>query len=226
MSATNRGGERAALDFYETPREAIDVFIQKALLALYRGPEKLTIVDAGCGTGAITERLQYFFPHATVYGCDIEFRPEFFDRCPNALFLGGNFLDELFPKPTFAPIDLICMNPPYSLAQAFVEHALTLTDGPVAALLRVGFLEGTGRAEWLKRNTPDVYVLSDRPSFCRSVACSKKCGWKQYVALDADYLRVCPSCGAPTKNSTSDSAAYAWMVWRREGSREGKLRIL
>lgn len=44
-------------------------------------------------------------------------------------------------------LEAVVTNPPYKdgLARAFVEHALSLCDGPVAMLLRLGFLSSQGR---------------------------------------------------------------------------------
>lgn len=55
-------------------------------------------------------------------------------------------------------------NPPYSLAQRFVEHALDLADN-VAMLLRLNFLASLTRAAFMRECPPDVYVLPNRPSF-------------------------------------------------------------
>jgi hypothetical protein len=57
----------------------------------------------------------------------------------------------------------IVTNPPFGLAREFVDKALELTAGKVAMFLRLAFLEGQGRGEWLP-TTPlaRVYIMSRR----------------------------------------------------------------
>lgn len=69
-----------------------------------------------------------------------------------------DFLMEWVPR---APN--IATNPPFKMAQAFVDHALKLTTGKVAMFLRLAFLEGVERGEWFP-GTPlaRVWVMSRR----------------------------------------------------------------
>lgn len=158
VSATGRGAERSPLDFYETPAWCVDELLAVGGFSDFGDG---VILDAGCGTGAISARLPKRFPHHTIAGCDIEFRPEFFDRCPDALFFSGDFLKMVdFPK-----IAAVIMNPPFVIAQQFIEHALTLTQGPVCALLRLNFAAGQARAAWLRALAPSIYITPRRPSF-------------------------------------------------------------
>lgn len=227
MSATGRGAERSALDFYETPAWCVDELLSVGGFSDFGDG---VILDAGCGTGAISSRLPKRFPRHTIAGCDIEFRPEFFDRCPDALFFSGDFLKMVLGSgfPSDLKIAAVIMNPPYAIAQEFIEHALTLTQGPVCALLRLNFLEGEARSKWLRDHVPDVLVLANRPSFMRSVSCvlKEECGYQAGFALTAPWPRVCPMCGSATKSTTSDATAYAWMVWRRDERTVGEVRIL
>jgi len=60
-------------------------------------------------------------------------------------------------------VDHIVTNPPYRLAQAFVEHALTCVRGKVAMLCKLAFLEGKSRYDLFKENPiQTVYVFSKR----------------------------------------------------------------
>jgi hypothetical protein len=59
----------------------------------------------------------------------------------------------------------IVTNPPYNLAEAFIEHALESTTGKVAMLLRLAFLEGQQRHEkWMQWPLKTVWVFSKRIS--------------------------------------------------------------
>lgn len=60
-------------------------------------------------------------------------------------------------------VDHIVTNPPYSLAQQFVEHALDCSSGKVAMLCKLAFLEGKARYSLFKEHPiKTVYVFSKR----------------------------------------------------------------
>ncbi len=60
-------------------------------------------------------------------------------------------------------VNHIITNPPYRLAQQFVEHALECVDGKVAMLCKLAFLEGKARYRLFKENpVRTVYVFSKR----------------------------------------------------------------
>lgn len=65
---------------------------------------------------------------------------------------------------TVPRFDLALGNPPYSIALEFVQSCL-LVARHVCLLLRVGFLESTERNAWIRANTPDLYILPNRPAF-------------------------------------------------------------
>ena len=46
----------------------------------------------------------------------------------------------------------------------FLTHAMLFADR-VVMLLRLNFLAGGGRADFMRAQEPDVYVLPNRPSF-------------------------------------------------------------
>jgi hypothetical protein len=71
---------------------------------------------------------------------------------------------------------LIVMNPPYATAEAWVRAAVR-PGRVVAVLLRLGFLASTSRkALFLDVGTPDVHVLTRRPSFTGGTDCTDY-GW-------------------------------------------------
>ena len=62
-------------------------------------------------------------------------------------------------------VDLIFTNPPFKIAQEFIDHAFSLAP-TVVMLLRINFLGSIKRQAWWKDNPPTaMYVLSKRPSF-------------------------------------------------------------
>jgi hypothetical protein len=60
--------------------------------------------------------------------------------------------------------DVAITNPPFSLAQAFIEASLDVAERAVM-LLRLNYLASQKRSEFMRRHAPDVYVLPKRPSF-------------------------------------------------------------
>lgn len=128
--------ERRAYDVYETPEECVD-----ALFRLVPVDISKKYLEPCRASGRIYNRL----PIGSAWG---EIRE------------GVDYLQTTYPK-----VDFVITNPPYSLAQEFVDKALT--EAPVVImLLRLGFLESNKRKEWLNENKPtSLIVLSKRPSF-------------------------------------------------------------
>lgn len=85
----------------------------------------------------------------------------------------------------------IIFNPPYKLADEFIEHALDIIEPNVklAAFLRLQFLEGQKRFEQIfKKNPPKtVYVYSKR----------------QICSTEDEF------------DSGSSAVAYVWIVWKK-----------
>ena len=139
MSATNRGALRRERDFYPTPESAFKPLLEKVL------PVNVRFYEPARGDGRLVEWLRVSGRDA--YGSD--------------LAQGFDFLKR---KKSFQR-DFIITNPPFSLAQEFVTHALTLSDD-VMMLLPLGFLGSQKRRDWFVVNEPAaLFVLSQRPSF-------------------------------------------------------------
>lgn len=162
MSATNRGAVRSAKDFYPTPS-----WLTEAVVLVLQRYEPRRILEPAAGEGAIVRVLQAAFPNAVIDAGDIT--------------TGRDFLAT--PPPYKATYDLIITNPPYSLAQEFIERALELRASPrsvVAMLLRINYLGSQKRATWLRANFPAIYVTPRRPDFT---------------------------------GGGGDATEYAWMIW-------------
>jgi predicted RNA methylase len=177
VSSTNRGAERDPLDFYRTPAEAV-----RAILPYLGRPR--TIVDLGCGDGAIGEVLvQQLGDTTTVIGVEID--PS---RAASAEACGPydrvDVRDVLLWKPAAIDrtFDLAILNPPFRHAEAFVECALSLVrhGGTVAALVRLGWLAGQKRAAFHRAHPCDVHVFSRRPSFTGGGTDSSEYAWLVY----------------------------------------------
>jgi hypothetical protein len=178
MSTGNRVHAIAdrADDLYETPAVAV-----RALLAVENIPA--AVWEPACGPGAIVRELRAMnrLVHATDlvdYGCE-------------GAHSGRDFLME-----RDAPAACIVTNPPFKLAEEFVEHAIWLVP-EVHMLLRVAFLEGL---RWRKKGFQDhlarVHVFAPR------LPMMHRAGWDGPV------------------NSNS-GVAFAWFCFRRDWKQQG-----
>lgn len=153
MSATGRGAERQADDFYSTPEWATRAIV-RAL------PEAFTrlALDPCAGDGAILRVLSPAVVQA--WGVELDSTRAAAAGCTCADFL------TLPTSPALGRQGLtICTNPPYSLALEFVRRSLEWRPEYVVMLLRLNWLASKRRADFLRGNMPDVYVLPKRPSF-------------------------------------------------------------
>lgn len=168
---SRRSEAAAAGDFYETPEWATKAIISELLKTGLIIP----VLDPCAGTGAILRVLRRYYPPALVGG--LELNVELAKDDP--WIVVANALAVHWPG-----YQTVIMNPPYSMALAFVNYALAELrprNGTVAALLRLGMLSSQRRADFWRRNPADVYVLPRRPSF--------------------------------TADGRTDASDYAWFVW-------------
>lgn len=104
--------------------------------------------------------------------------------------------DFLFPF-NIEPVDWTITNPPFTLADRFVERALDTSRVGCAVIVRVAFIEGIGRYDKLFSKTPPSMVFQ----FVERVAMVKG-------KVDPD---------------ASSATAYAWLVWLH-GEHDTRLR--
>jgi len=163
MSATGRSDVRRADDFYATP-----AFCTRAILP--RLSPFSTALDPCAGEGAILKVLDDSVLKkrwSKYWGIELDHKRAMQCRqvangcthadaltCPNHWWLDVN-----------EPFDLIITNPPFSLAQEFIEKALASGAKEIAFLLRLNFLGSQKRAAFWKKHPCEIYVLPKRPSF-------------------------------------------------------------
>jgi hypothetical protein len=184
MSSTNRGGKRNEADFYETPAWCVEWLLKAwqplpALKEPWRPPR---IIEPCAGRGAIIGAC-----NAAGLRAEWTANEDDYDRAQGILQSGLTAADRCFtsdfltwprhgsglPSDRF---DYIITNPPFSLAQEFVEKAMGVADVTVM-LLRLNFLGSQKRAKFLRSNMPDVYILSKRPSFTGKGTDSTEYAW-------------------------------------------------
>lgn len=165
MSSTNRGLTRIAADFYPTPPSAFAPLIPFL-------DAKRSHWEPACGDGRLVMAMRDARIDAS--GADLEQ-----DHFAQGL---KNFLSDYIQR------DVILTNPPFSLAQEFVEHGLKHSR-ELWLLLRLNFLGAQKRRAWWSdgREPNALFILSERPRFSKN-----KLG-----------------------KLGNDSTEYAWFYWGR-----------
>lgn len=204
MSSTNRGGNRANLDFYATPAEAVDPVLD---VLLARG-DITAAAEPAAGDGAIVERLLA----RGIYVIATEIDSGRAARCYERTGVLPIARDALTEPPPLPRPSLAITNPPFVLADAFARRCLEIAD-TTALLLRLNWAAGVKRAAWHRAHPAEAMVLSRRPKFAASLQC-RGCDWRALVAVE-DETRVCPVCGSKVRRTVGDSCEYAWFVWGR-----------
>jgi len=160
MSATNRGSKRIESDFYATPESVIHKFLNNYNYNM----NGLTILEPSAGSGNFCKVIKEQYPLSNIYAIETrQEEKENLQQYCKAVHIGnfleyGNILD----------LDVIIGNPPYSLAQEFLEKCFSIAEEQtkIIMLLRTAFLESKKRhAFWKKHPVNHLVVLSERPSF-------------------------------------------------------------
>jgi len=167
MSAANRTlGKRHASDFYETPYPLTEAALNyvRSGFGIY-APE--LILDPGAGLGVWGKAARgIWLSSPTIVGIEPERDTQpYYDMWyrDDYLSLAQQWRGNVKTRP-----DLIVGNPPYRLAQQFIEasRAIVAQHGLIVFLLRLNFLAGRLRREFWKRHQPGyVVVCIERPSF-------------------------------------------------------------
>lgn len=142
MSATGRAlTKRHVYDAYSTPTWCTEAICRQLVW-----PQESGVLEPCAGDGAIVRVLEKYAEY--IVECEIQRGIDFFEFDPD------------YPR-----FDFIITNPPFSLAQEFVEKSLTLANC-VVMLLRLNFLASSKRKAFWERNEPTaIHVLTKRPSF-------------------------------------------------------------
>ena len=161
--------DRAEGDFYPTPDYAIQALLDRER---FTG----TIWEPACGTGEMSEVLKR--NGYTVLSTDL------YDR-------GYGEAGRDFTWETSLPhsVNAIVTNPPFKIAEQFVERALTLKPDKIALFLRLSFIEGKSRHQRIFRTHAPTRIWAF-PS----------------------RVTLYPS-GEKGRRDNSGFMAFAWFVW-------------
>ncbi|WP_291626124.1 NAD(P)-dependent oxidoreductase [Clostridium sp.] len=189
LAGTSTTRERAENDYYATSYGSI-----KALLdnVEFTG----NFLEPCVGGGHIVEVIKQYYPNEDIFYMDIV------DRGYEDTLV-DNFLEHDFKGQKF---DNIITNPPYSLAQEFLERSMEIINenGKVAMFLKIQFLEGVKRREMFKKYPPKyIYVFTKRQNT-----------WRNGSAVDEK--------GKPW----ATTMCFAWFIWEEGFNGEPIVRWL
>lgn len=92
-------------------------------------------------------------------------------------------------KNDLPPIDWMITNPPFGLAQQFIEKGLEVSNKGVAVLVRSAFLEGVKRFEELYTKTPPTIV--------------------------AQFVERVPMVKGKMSKSSTTATSYCWLIFSK-----------
>lgn len=186
MGSTRTGGDivrrTSKTDNYSTPAEAVAALRERESFAA-------TIFEPAAGEGSIARSL----PGHEVTTADIR-------ELPGVDYPGVDLFSERAAFITcFTKFDIIT-NPPYSIALPFAKRCLELAERKVALLLRIQFLEGIRRREWLESSPlKAIYVFSNR-------------------------IVMWPEGTEERIKTNNGTQCFAWFVWDKEYTGEPVVR--
>ena len=189
LAGTSTTRERAKNDYYATPYQATEMLLDEVK---FSG----NFLEPCVGGGHIVDVIKRYYPDECVYGVDIVDR-----GYPNTLvadFLKHDFLGQKF--------DNVVTNPPFSLAQEFLEKCMEVVNdgGKIAMFLKIQFLEGAKRREMFKKYPPKyIYVFVKRQA-----------PWNNGSPVDEKG------------KSWSSTMCFAWFVWEKGFTGEPIVRWL
>jgi hypothetical protein len=208
VSSTGRGGIRLDSDAYETPGWVYDQFLP-SLKGICPDPQ--TILEPGAGTGNLVRGLRKTFPSAKILAVEIR------EEC--GPFLGDadqRFLFD-FENPTaqhlFGTYDLVFGNPPFG--------------GPKYLPKSQGGGPNPNYGQWLRfvQRGIDLLTPTGVLIFLLRMAVLEGTDRNPWMRMHVPDVYVLPKRPSFTGQG-NDSAAYAWMVWGKEPSGMGTIRIL
>lgn len=171
MSATNRGGKRSPADFYATPEWCVRRLVEAVELP---GGDWL---EPAAGEGAIIRAVARSDVDWTAWELRQETRAGLAAAVPAGRVHIGDFLaPEARREVGRRRFAVAITNPPFRLAQEFIDACLPVADH-VVMLLRLNYLASKSRWAFMSSHTPDVYVLPSRPSFTGAGTDSIEYAW-------------------------------------------------
>lgn len=172
MSATNRSDSRIKNDEYHTPGWCVTRFLEKAT---FLAEQQATNWLEPCAGGCNIIKAVNSFGYLPMWHTHDLAQKHYSDLAHNSTSWSiGNFLET---KPIEYKYQVVMTNPPYSEAMGFLTHTLYYKPRYVIMLLRTNFLSTEIRSDFMRAQTPDLYVLPNRPSFAKSGTDNSEYAW-------------------------------------------------
>jgi hypothetical protein len=159
MPSSPKNKKRRRADFYPTPHWATRTLLNS--FPLIGRNKMLRIKEVCAGRGNISKVIKEFYPDCELTQHEL-FRNKQLPQYGECIF--GDFFKTSTEDLT---LDYVITNPPFSLAQEFIERCRELyPNAEIIMLLPFSFLGSAKRYDFWLKNTPNKFsILSDRPSF-------------------------------------------------------------
>lgn len=160
---------------FPTPSWATRALMEKVLHKV--DAKRMTCLEPACNRGYMSRPLSEYF--------GVVISSDKYDYGDNTIL---DFLT--ISKNDLPPIDFVITNPPFSLAQQFIEKGLQIANKGVAMLVRTSFLEGTKRFK-------ELYV-------------------KHPPAMVAQFTERVPMIQGKMSRKATTATSYCWLVFTKE----------
>ena len=191
LAGGNPENGRVENDYYATNPKAVEMLLMNYPF------HAATILEPCVGGGHIANAINNFFANQRVItGLDLVDR-----GYPNTI------VEDFLTWETDRKFEGIITNPPFSLAQEFIEKGMKLLtdDGQMAMFLKIQFLEGAKRKEFFEKYPPKyIYVFRNRMAT-----------WNNGNEVDPN-----------TGKRWATTMCHAWFIWEKGSNTEPIIRWL
>ena len=170
-----RHESKESLDSFPTPPWATRTFLEH-ILGGKDSLGKMTCLEPACGEGHMSKVLHEYF--RSVDSSDIH------DYGYGSV---SDFTKSTYQRDSY---DWVITNPPFKLAETFIENGLRIARHGVAMLTRTVFIESKGRFERLfSQNPPSSF---------------------------AQYVERVPMVKGRLDRKASTATGYGWLIWNKD----------
>ena len=197
LAGGNPKNQRVDNDFYATNPKAVEMLLTNYTF------DAGTILEPCVGAGHIANAINSFYTNKReITALDIVDRG-----------YPGTIIQDFLTWETDRKFEGIITNPPYSLAQEFIEKGMSLltdetedtVNGKMAMFLKVQFLEGAKRKTLFEKYPPKyIYVFRNRMAT-----------WNNGSEVDPD-----------TGKRWATTMCHAWFIWEKGNKDEPIVRWL